>query len=72
MKIASNVIWVGTSMGTMLLLVRWITGNALLSSEQSLVKFGILFAMKSNETGLAWFEMELSNYLAGSLHCLRR
>lgn len=48
MKIASNVIWVGTSMGTILLLVRWITGNALLSSEQSLVKFGILFAIILN------------------------
>ena len=45
MKAKRNVIYAGTAIGTIYLLARWVTGNALFSSEQSLVKFGILFSI---------------------------
>lgn len=36
---------VGTAFGTSILLVRWITGNPLMSSEKTLIKYGLFFGI---------------------------
>lgn len=41
----SNFYLVGTAFGASLLLVRWITGNPLMSSEKTLIKYGLFFGI---------------------------
>ncbi|WP_042479279.1 hypothetical protein [Bacillus ndiopicus] len=41
----SNFFMVGTAFGASLLLVRWITGNPLMSSEKTLIKYGLFFGI---------------------------
>ncbi|WP_107840172.1 hypothetical protein [Metasolibacillus meyeri] len=41
----SHFFMVGTAFGASLLLVRWITGNPLMSSEKTLIKYGLFFGI---------------------------
>lgn len=64
----SRSVMIGTAFGAILLLARWITGNALMSSETTLIKYGLFFGIiYTLSYGIALFLLALFTKRIGQL-----